>query len=79
MLSSCRMFVYKDMTSAVTKRILDGKGGSFSIRLRKCFASLMRDGRLLARDWLKWVMQAERWSFGPSDQETVGWRGHSVL
>ena len=50
MLSSCRMFVYKDMTSAVTKRILDGKGGSFSIRLRKCFASLMRDGRLLARD-----------------------------
>ena len=32
--SSCGMFMYKDVTSAVTKRALDGRGGSFSIRLR---------------------------------------------
>ena len=29
--------VYKDKTSAVTKRALDERGGSFTIRLRKCF------------------------------------------
>ena len=38
--------------SAVSKRALDGRGE----RLRKCFVSLMRDGRLLARDWMKWMM-----------------------
>ena len=37
--SSCRMFVYRDVTSAVTKRVLGGRGGSFSVRLRKCFVS----------------------------------------
>ena len=35
--SSCGMFVYRDVTSAVTKRALGGRGGSFSMRLRKCF------------------------------------------
>ena len=69
------MFVYKDVTSAVTKRALDGRVGSFSIRLRKCFVSLMCDGGLLARGWMKWVMYAERWSVGPSHPETIGWRG----
>ena len=53
--SSCGMFVYKDVTSAVTKRALGGRGGSFPMRLRKCFVSLMSDGRLLARGWIKWV------------------------
>ena len=51
--SSCGMFVYRDVTSAVTKRTLGGRGGSFSMRLGKCFVSLMCDGRLLARDWMK--------------------------
>ena len=51
--SSCEMFVYRDVTSAVTKRALGGKGESFSMRLRKCFVSLMCDGRLLARGWMK--------------------------
>ena len=76
---SCGMFVYKDVTSTVTKRALGGRGGSFSIRLKKFFVSLMCDGRLLARDWVKLVMEAERWSFGPSHPETTGWRGQSGL
>ena len=63
--SSCGMFVYRDVTSAVTKRALGGRGGSFSVRLRMFFVSLMCNGRLLARGWMKWVMQAERWLVGP--------------
>ena len=54
--SSCGMFVYRDVTSAVTKRALGGRGGSFSVWLRMFFVSLMRNGRLLARGWMKWVM-----------------------
>ena len=53
--SSRGMFVYRDVTSAVTKGALDGIGGSFSMRLRKCFVSLTCDRRLLARSWMKWV------------------------
>ena len=52
--SLCGMFVYKDVTSTVTKREMRGRDGNFSMRLRKCFVSLMCDGRLL--DWMKWVM-----------------------
>ena len=52
--SLCGMFVYKDVTSTVMKREMRGRDGSFSMRLRKCFVSLMCDGRLL--DWMKWVM-----------------------
>ena len=33
--------------SAVSKDALVGRDGGFSIRLRKCFVSLMCDGRLL--------------------------------
>ena len=54
--SSCGMFVYRDVISAVIKRSLGGRSGSFSIRLRKCFVSLMYDRRLLARGWMKWMM-----------------------
>ena len=79
MSSSCRMFVYRDVTSAVTKRTLGGRDGSFSMRLTKCYVSLMRDGSLLARDWVKRVTQAERWSVGPSNPETIGRRGQSGL
>ena len=43
--SSCWMFVYKDVASALTKRPLDGRDGILSTRLRKCFVSLMCDGR----------------------------------
>ena len=46
--SSCGMFVYNDVTSAVTKTAMDERGGGLSVRLRKCL-SLMCDGRLLAR------------------------------
>ena len=77
--SSCGMSVYKDVTPTVTKRELDGKGGSFSKRLRKCFVSLICDGRLLDRGWIKWMMQAERWSVAPSHSETIGRRGQSGL
>ena len=56
MTSSCRKFVYKDVTSAVTKRVLDGGGEvgggggwKFFNKFEKCFVSLMFDGRLLAR------------------------------
>ena len=73
--SSCGMFVYREVKSAVTKRALGGRGGSFSMRLRKCFVSLTCDERLLARDWMKKVAQAERWSVGPSHPETMGQRG----
>ena len=54
--SSCGMFVYRDVTSAVTKRTLGARGGSCSMKLRKCFVSLMCDGKLLAKGWMKWVM-----------------------
>ena len=54
--SSCGMFVYRDVTSAVTKRALGERGGSFSMWLRKCFVSLICDGRLLAGGWMKSVM-----------------------
>ena len=53
--SSCGMFVYRDVTSAVTKRALGGRCGSFSMKFRKCFVSLTCEGRLLARGWMKWV------------------------
>ena len=39
---------------------MDGRGGRFSIRLRKCYVSFVYDGRMLARSWMKSVMQAER-------------------
>ena len=39
------MCVYRGVTSAVTKSALVGNGGKFSLRLRKCFVSLMCDGR----------------------------------
>ena len=42
--------------SAVTKRSLDGKGKSFSIRLIKCFVFFMCDGILLVKSWMKWVI-----------------------
>ena len=51
-----RNVVYRDVTSAVTKRTLGARGGSCSMRLRKCFVSLMCDGKLLAKGWMKWVM-----------------------
>ena len=54
--SSCEMFVYNYVMSAVTKRGIYGKADSLSIRFRKCFVSLMYDGRFLARSWMKWVM-----------------------
>ena len=83
---SCGIFVYKGVTSALTKKALGDEGGGgwegggrFSIRLKKFFVPLMCDGRLLARDWVKLVMEAERWSFGPSHPETTGWRGQSGL
>ena len=53
---SCGMLVYRDVTSAVTKRALSGKGESCSMRLRKFFVYLMCDGRLLARGWMKCLM-----------------------
>ena len=43
--SSCEMFAYKDVTSAVTKRALNERGGRFSIRIRKYFVILMCDGK----------------------------------
>ena len=37
MLSLCRMFVDKEVTSAMTKGAMGVRGGSFTMRLRKCF------------------------------------------
>ena len=71
--------MYKDMTEAVTRMALDGKGRSFLISFGKYFMSLMCDGRLPARGWIKCVMYAERWSVGPSHPETIEWRGQSGL
>ena len=79
MSSWCGMFVYSNVTSAVTKKSLGGRCGSFSMRLRKCFGSSTCDGRLLAMCWMKWVSQVERWSVGPSHPETIGWRGQPGL
>ena len=72
--SSCKMFVDRDVTSAVTKSALVGSGGRFSMRLGKCCVSLMCDGIFLARDWTKWVIQHERRSVGPSHPEIIGRR-----
>ena len=44
-LSSCGIFVHKNVTSALTKRAFNERGGSFSIRIRKCFVILMCDGK----------------------------------
>ena len=44
------------------------------MRLTKYFVSLMCDGRLLARGQMKWVIQDERMSVGPSHPETIGRR-----
>ena len=33
----CGMFVYRDLTSAVTKRALGGRGGSFFDEVKKMF------------------------------------------
>ena len=54
--SSCEMIVCRGKISALSKASLVGRGGSFSIRLRKCFVSLMCDGRILAGGWIKWVI-----------------------
>ena len=48
--------MYRDVASAVTKRALGGSGGSLSMMLRKCFVTLMYDGRLLPRNWMEWVI-----------------------
>ena len=79
MSSSCWIFVYKGVTSAVTKGVLNRRGGSFSIRLRKYFVSLMCDERLLASSWMKWVMQTRRWSVGLLHPETIERSGQSGL
>ena len=80
---SCYAFfvwnVYRDVTSAVTKTTLGGRGGTFSMRLRKRFVYLTCDRRLLARGWMRSVTQAERWSVGPSHPETIGRRGQPGL
>ena len=49
MQSSCGTFEYENVTSAVTESVLLGSGGRFTMKFRKCFVSLMCDGRLLAR------------------------------
>ena len=57
-----------------------GGGWNFLNKVEKIFCVFdVCDGRLLARDWVKLVMEAERWSFGPSHPETTGWRGQSGL
>ena len=35
---------------------IGGRGGGFSIRLRKCFVSLMCGGRVLEKGWMKWLI-----------------------
>ena len=49
MQSSCGMFEHENVTSAVTKSVLLGSLGRFTMKLRKIFVSLMCDGKLLVR------------------------------
>ena len=51
--SLCGMFVYKDVTSTVTKNALVGMNGSHSRRLIKCFVSLLFNEILLAKNQMK--------------------------
>ena len=66
MSSSCDMFVYSDVTSAVTRIAFSGRGGRDSRSCRKCLLCRMYEGsisggaqveglqyvgRLLVRDW----------------------------
>ena len=53
MLFSRGTFLYKDMTSAGTKRALNERGGRFSKRLRKCFVSKMGD---VSREMISWII-----------------------
>ena len=75
MSSSCRMFVYRDMTSAVIKSALVGRGRSFFNKTEEMLLSLMCNGRLLARGWIKRVIQDNKLLVGPSHSETTGLRG----
>ena len=51
--ASCRILVYREVTSAVTNIALIGSGERHSVRLRKCFVILICHGRLLVRDCMK--------------------------
>ena len=53
--SLCDMFVYSDVTSAVTKIVFSGRGGRDSRSCRKYFLSRMYEGSISTRDCVKWV------------------------
>ena len=55
MSSSCGMFVYSDVTSAVTKIAFSGRGGRDSRSCRKCLLSQMYEGSISTRGCMKWV------------------------
>jgi len=73
--SLCGMFVYKDLTSAVTRIALGGRGGKVEIICSRCLVSLMCEGNFSANGCMKWVMYLLKLSVGPSQPETIGRSG----
>ena len=67
------------MTSAVIKSALVGRGRSFFNKTEEMLLSLMCNGRLLARGWIKRVIQDNKLLVGPSHSETTGLRGQFGL
>ena len=55
MLSSCGMFVYSDVTSAVTKIGSSGRGEGDLRSCRKCLLSRMYEGSISTGGCMKWV------------------------
>ena len=52
--SSCGIFVYSDVASAVTKIAFSGRRGRDSRSCRKCLLSWMYDGSISIRGGMKW-------------------------
>ena len=55
MSSSCGMFVYSDVTSAVTKIAFSGRSRRDSRSCRKCLLSRMYEWSISTRGCMKWV------------------------
>ena len=70
--SSCGMFVYSDVTSAVTKIAFSGRGGRDSRSYRKCLLSRMYEGSISTRGCMRWVTLFKSLSVGLPHADTVG-------
>ena len=71
--------MYKDVTSAVTKKVLDGKGGIDDKNCLKCLLSCMYVGMEDGKSLMKPVTNLAMVSVGELKPETIGRSGMSCL